>query len=98
MLKTDATKQVTFLKRVMFLHQLASKRGGKSASVRLSADEWVTECDRMCLLCHVWVEMASLTGDDGFRVFDGDELRTLNDRIMEGCPCHIKYAPAISCS
>ena len=64
-LKMDADKQETFLHRVLHLHAIAMRRGGKSFSPRLSAAEWEKEIERCCFLGHCLVYMQREANVDG---------------------------------
>lgn len=60
------------------------KRGGKSAGVRLSQDEWVSECDRIALLTHILHDMYAECSLDGAHTFDVGDLEKVGLGIMEG--------------
>lgn len=79
-----ATKQFWFLKRIMFVHSLAIRRGAKGYGARLSLTDWQTECQRMMLLMYVWEEMESATNSTGDRLFECDLLEKLKKNIIEG--------------
>ena len=59
-LTVDFLKQELFVKRILFLHDVACRRAGKACSVRLPLTEWLTECDRMCFVSQVLALMAYL--------------------------------------
>ena len=80
----NATKQLLFMSRVLFLHRVASARAGKSAMVRLSLDKWAEECDRVCFLGFVREEMENAHCSDGSKMFDAALLDTVTKRIIEG--------------
>ena len=77
-------KQELFIRRVLFLHQVATRRAGKASSARLTLQDWNTEADTMCLLGHVLVDMKSCLDDDGRRVFDDDVMVKVVNRALEG--------------
>ena len=83
-LKIDPDKQALFLERVLYLHDLASRRGGRSASLRLGPAEWATEVDRMALAAHIMNLMRSCRDPDGDLLFCPADLRKFLDRVVEG--------------
>ena len=83
-MKVTATKQFFFLKRIMFIHSLAIRRGAKGYGARLSLSDWQTECQRMMFLLHVWEEMESATKPNGEKLFEYDLLEKIKKHIIEG--------------
>ena len=80
----DFLKQELFVKRILFLHDVATRRAGKACSVRLPLAEWLTECDRMCFVSHVLSAMAHLKDAHGNYVFDNPIIESLLKRAVEG--------------
>ena len=83
-LKVNADKQFLFIKRIMLLHEVASKRGGKSSSVRLSLADWNVECDRCCFIGYVLESMESALNQDGEPLFPPTVLQAVLQRAIEG--------------
>ena len=77
-------KQELFIHRVLFLHEVATRRAGKASSVRLSLQEWHAECDIMCLLGYVLSEMKRCVDGNGDRLFSNDVLDDICKRAVEG--------------
>ena len=73
-----------FMKRVLALHQLSTKRGGKAANARLSQSDWNVEADRMAVMSYVIHEMRTATADDGSELFPPDIIEKLLKRAVEG--------------
>ena len=87
-LKVNDRKQVIFIQRVLLLHEIASKKGGRASTNRLSVSEWQLECDRCCLLTHILDEMSRTVDDHGQRLFPDDLLASLAMRVVEGTLCY----------
>ena len=87
-LSMNTEKQLLFMRRIMLLHNLGSKRAGKAASVKLNLSDWNAECDRMCLLGHLLQAMHDTTADDGRPLFDAPLLATLVKRCLDGSRWH----------
>ena len=83
-LSMDDAKQLVFLHRILYLHDLATRRAGKSAPVRLTLQEWAVEADRMALGTYILKAMSLLEMDDGSKVFDDAILETVKVRLLEG--------------
>ena len=83
-LKVDQGKQKLFMQRVLLLHEIASKKGGRASSVRLTVSEWNVECDRCCLVSHILEEMEKEVDSNGVRVFPDSLLIQLAERAIEG--------------
>lgn len=83
-LKVDEDKQSLFIQRVLMLHEIASKRGGKSSSNRLSLNDWNLECDRCCLLGYILMSMETEVDEKGDKLFDDALLLSLGRRAVEG--------------
>ena len=83
-LRMDAMKQALFMRRVLVLHQLSTKRGGRASSARLSQPDWVLEADRMTVLGFVIQEMTKATADDGTPLFPADVIDKVAQRAVEG--------------
>lgn len=83
-LKVNPNKQFLFIKRIMLLHDVATKRGGKSSTVRLSQADWNTECDRCCFIGYVLESMESALDQDGNPLFLGSVLESVFQRAVEG--------------
>ena len=84
-LRVNEKKQVMFIARVMLLHEVSMKRGGRAAMHRLTLADWMLECDRMCLITHIFEMMEKEVSDEtGLRVFDDDLLESLAKRSIEG--------------
>eukprot|EP00435_Cladocopium_sp_Y103_P067720 s619_g30.t1 len=62
----------------MLLHEVATKRGGKSSAVRLSQADWNTECDRCCVIGYVLESMESALNQDGNELFSGSILESVD--------------------
>ena len=87
-LKVNEGKQIMFIQRVFMLHEIASKKGGRASTNRLSLSDWQLECDRCCLLTHILQEMSKTVDDDGTRLFPDDLLTSLAKRVVEGTLCY----------
>ena len=83
-LTVDNDKQRMFVHRVLFLHGIATRRGGKAATVRLAIQEWDLECDRMCFAMHVLKAMEKSTDGMGNPLFSKDILDKVGVRAVEG--------------
>ncbi|CAK9074968.1 Uncharacterized protein SCF082_LOCUS36423 [Durusdinium trenchii] len=83
-LTVDEKKQELFIDRVQFIHSVATRRAGKAASVRMSLQEWNSECDKMCFAQHVLGEMAACVDDLGQPLFHDSVLSSARNRAMEG--------------
>ena len=83
-LTMDEGKQVLFMCRILLLHELTSKRAGKSCSVRLSQQDWNEEADRMCLVGHIITAMLDATQPSGDPTFDRKVVDTVARRAVEG--------------
>lgn len=83
-LKVDEAKQYMFIQRIIFLHQVASRRAGRASTVKLSVSEWCTECDSMCVFTHTLQEMHRACDDSGNRLFSEDLLGNIKNRGLEG--------------
>ena len=84
-LTIDESKQLLFLHRVLALHDIARRRGGKSANSRLTSQEWPTELDRMAIAGHALDQMEKMTNTEGDKIFDASDLRSVHCRVLEGC-------------
>lgn len=73
-----------FVHRVLFLHSIAIRRGGKAATARLSLQEWNAECDRMCFAMYVLQVMEKIKDDMGNPLFSKDILDKVGLRAVEG--------------
>ena len=82
----DSEKQKLFMHRVLFLHEVATRRGGKSSNLRLSLQEWNNECDIMCFLAHVLLVMKTCVDDMGNRLFSAEVIDKTAERAVEGSP------------
>lgn len=80
----DAGKQFLFVNRVIWLHELARRRGGKGSAVRLTPAEFNQALDKMALAAHVLDFMDSQVDDDGNRLFVSAQMAALKDRLVEG--------------
>ena len=76
--------QYMFIQRIIFLHQVASRRAGRASTVKLSVSEWCTECDSMCVFTHTLQEMHRACDDSGNRLFSEDLLGNIKNRGLEG--------------
>lgn len=83
-LTVDGNKQLLFLKRILFLHARASKRGGKAAACRLSLGDWNAEVERMCLAIYIMDQMLTATSHDGKNLFDEATLDKVSKRTIHG--------------
>lgn len=83
-LKMTPNKQCLFINRVLLLHEVASKRGGKSSNSRLSLGDWYQECDRACILGYVIDAMTQKTDSMGELMFDRDVIDSILQRAIEG--------------
>ena len=79
-------KQVMFVSRLLYLHNIQSRRGGKG---KLPSGEWNAELDRQCLFGHAFDAMAAATADDGGPLFPAELQDTLLRRSMEGPNWHV---------
>lgn len=84
-LTMDEKKQDLFMQRVLFLHNRASRRGGRAASSRLTASEWNNEAERMCTACFIFEQMAMAVSHTGEKMFAGDVLQKVIKRCIDGC-------------
>lgn len=82
MLQVDKDKQLVFIQRVLLLHEIASKKGGRG--IRLSLNGWNLECDRCCLMLHILDAMSHETDELGNKLFEDDLLSKLVTRVIEG--------------
>lgn len=82
-------KQELFMKRILFLHSIAVKRGGKYSSARLGLKEWLVEADRICLLGYILQEMQGMCDLDGSKTFEPDLLGKIVQQIIEGLAGHV---------
>jgi hypothetical protein len=82
----NENKQVLFIERVMLLHNVASKKGGRASLARLSLAEWQVECDRCCVIACVLETMQASVDDDGNRMFTSSVIENLFQRAVEGIP------------
>jgi uncharacterized protein (DUF924 family) len=80
----DEKKQDLFMQRVLFLHNRASRRGGRAASSRLTASEWNNEAERMCTACFIFEQMAMAVSHTGEKMFAGDVLQKVIKRCIDG--------------
>ena len=83
-LKMTPNKQCLFVNRVLLLHEVASKRGGKSSNSRLSLAEWQQECDRACILGYIIDAMGQKTDSMGELMFAKDVIESVLQRAIEG--------------
>lgn len=83
-LKMTPNKQCLFINRVLLLHEVASKRGGKSSNSRLSLAEWHQECDRACILGYIIDAMTEKTDSMGELMFAKDAIESVLQRSIEG--------------
>ena len=84
-LKVDEKKQELFMHRVFFLHNRASKRGGRAASSRLSMADWNGEVERMCLACFICEQMQMAVSHTGEKLFADEVLAKVTKRSIDGC-------------
>ncbi|CAK9003468.1 unnamed protein product [Durusdinium trenchii] len=84
LLRVTPEKQCVFVQRVLFLHDLASRRGARSASSRLNIQEWGIECERMIFLSSMVLHMSVVTDDHGGRIFSDEVVRSIVLRCVEG--------------
>ena len=87
----NSNKQVLFISRVLLLHEIATKRGGKSSAVRLSLGDWQSECDRCCFIGYVLECMEAARNDDGDLLFPGDIFTSMFQRAVEGFISSISF-------
>lgn len=97
-MRVTPSKQLLFLRRVLFLHGLAHRRAGKASPVKLSASEWGKECNRMALLGHVLEEMHSAMNASGAPLFAEDLLTKLLQQCIEGPLSTHWFLSIFSCS
>ena len=90
-----AGKQQLFIQRVLLLHDIASKRGGRACVPRLSLAEWTAECDRSCWVGHIIEYMEEKLDRDGNKMFNSDVLEAIGKRCIEGTLC-LHYAWFVS--
>ena len=83
-LKVNENKQVLFIERVMLLHSIAAKKGGRSSNARLSLAEWQSECDRCCVIASVLETMQASVNNDGDRMFSSSIIENVFQRAVEG--------------
>ena len=83
-LEINAFKQALFMERVLWLHDLASRRSKGRASVRLGSQEWQEEADRMALAGHILEALATMIHDDGAKLFSDEVMEKIRTRIVEG--------------
>eukprot|EP00435_Cladocopium_sp_Y103_P058278 s510_g20.t1 len=83
-LKVNENKQVLFIERVMLLHTVASKKGGRASNARLSLAEWQAECDRCCVIASILETMQESVDAGGDRMFSSEVIRTVFQRAVEG--------------
>lgn len=85
-LKMDADKQLVFVHRVLHLHDVALRRGGKAANPRLAPSEWSQETDRCCFLGHCLCMMQKESKPDGTPKFSEEIMDKAFNRAIEGRP------------
>ena len=85
LLTVSEQKQELFVERILFIHELAVRRGAKSmATLRLSLSDWDLECDRFCVLGAALGHMEAALDDKGERLFSNDLIDALCRRAIEG--------------
>ncbi|CAL1149068.1 unnamed protein product, partial [Cladocopium goreaui] len=77
-LSVTEAKQVLFMRRVLFLHDRAVRRGGRAASVRLSIAE------RMCVMQHILHEMSLAADHNGEGIFEPGTTDKVAKRAVDG--------------
>ena len=85
-LKMTAEKQLVFVHRVLHLHDVALRRGGKAANPRLAPAEWALEADRCCFLAHCLCAMQKECNPDGTAKFSDEDMEKAFNRAIEGRP------------
>lgn len=80
----DSDKQELFIDRVQFLHTVATRRAGKASTVRMTLQEWNSECDKMCFLMYVLNEMLACVDNSGQPLFHKSVLEGARNRAVEG--------------
>lgn len=78
------SKQVMFMKRVLFGFQVRRKQVKHIATARLSAEQWEQLVESSCLLQHILDEMKAATHDDGTPVFPPASMEKAERRSVEG--------------
>lgn len=78
-LRVTEIKQILFLERLLHLHLIQTKRGGKACAVRLSLSEWNIEVDRTCLCGYILEQMHS-TPD----LFNRDSIKKVYGGMVDG--------------
>ena len=72
------------MNRILLLHEVALKRGGKATTARLSLADWISECDRCCVLGYILEAMEKATNQDQDRLFEESVWDNVMNRAIEG--------------
>lgn len=77
-------KQQLFMGRVLMLHEIATKQGGRATVPRLSLNDWIALADMCCVLGHILECMDRKLDGFGNRMFKEDLLQSIVKRAIEG--------------
>lgn len=80
----NAAKQELFVERVLFLHSLAVRRGGRYGNLKLTLNDWNAEADRMAFVGYVLEKMTESCDSNGDPLFKADVLQRVRVRALEG--------------
>lgn len=83
-LTMNKTKQLIFLHRVLLLHEISTKQGGRASVPRLSLAEWQSLADQCCFLGYCLEYMDEKLDHSGNRMFEQDLIDSLTSRVIEG--------------
>lgn len=80
----NAEKQLVFIRRILYTHELAVRRGGKSSTLKVNLTDWHNELDRMSVLAHILNKMFEARDEDGEVLFPMAMMHTVAERAIEG--------------
>lgn len=83
-LTMDDAKQNIFIQRVLMLHEIALKQGGRASIPRLALSDWNTLADQFCFLGHCLKHMWEKTDSSGNRMFNDALITSICKRCVEG--------------
>ncbi|CAK8990644.1 unnamed protein product [Durusdinium trenchii] len=83
-LTMNQDKQECFISRILMLHEIATKQGGRAKVPRLSLNEWNSVADQFCFLGHCLNYMAMKMDSHGNRMFNDALLTGILKRVVEG--------------
>lgn len=84
MLEMTEAGQNIFLQRVLFIFDVTKRSAGKAQVLRLSLQQWQTECDVCCVAAYVLEEMRRFRDPENTMVFPAETLAIVINRLIEG--------------